>query len=388
MLQLLLFFKGNSYEITFASTAQESDFSMGLDALGILKKKIKLNDSGFDQFIQELNPNIVLFDRFFTEEQFGWRVAKQVPNALRILDTEDLHSLRAIRLEVQKNKKPFSIAAWKQSEITKREIASIYRCDLSFIISSYEMDLLLKEIKIDDRLLLFLPFMLEPIGKNDQLRWAPFENRKDFICIGNGKHTPNIDAFRWLKTEIWPLIRKQLPNVNLTIYGAYLPGSILQLHQPKEGFLVMGRAENAKAVVGQARVCLVPLRFGAGIKGKLVDAMLCGTPNVTTEIGIEGMHSNLPWSGKVGIDAKTLANHAVALYKNKEEWKKCQANGVTIINHLFDRNFLERLLLDRINDTINNLIAHRIANFIGAMLMHHTTASTKFMAKWIEAKNQ
>ncbi|MEB8345475.1 glycosyltransferase [Flavobacteriaceae bacterium KMM 6898] len=388
MLQLLLFFKGNNYQITFASTAQESEFSMDLEAIGILKKKIKLNDSGFDQFIQELDPDIVLFDRFLTEEQFGWRVAKQSPNALRILDTEDLHSLRSVRLEAQKNKKPFSMVVWKQAEMTKREIASIYRCDLSLIISSYEMDLLLKEIKIDEKLLLHLPFMLDPIEDNDQLRWLPFEERKDFICIGNGKHIPNIDAIRWLKTEIWPLVRKQLPSINLNIFGAYLPESILQLHQPKDGFLVMGRAANAKEVVGRARVSLAPLRFGAGIKGKLVDSMLCGTPNVTTEIGVEGMHSKLSWSGKVSNDAETFAKNAVSLYTNKEVWKKCQANGVTIINQLYNRNELEGLLERRINDTINTLIEHRTSNFIGSMLMHHTTASTKFMAKWIEAKNQ
>ncbi|MFT4830463.1 MAG: hypothetical protein ACI815_000097 [Psychroserpens sp.] len=388
MLQLLLFCKGNNYHITFASTAQESEFSMDLGAFGIMKVKIKLNDSGFDQFIQELDPNIVLFDRFLTEEQFGWRVAKHSPNALRVLDTEDLHSLRSVRLEAQKNKKPFSIAAWKQAEMTKREIASIYRCDLSLIISSYEMDLLLGEIKIDEKLLLHLPFMLDPIGESDQLRWLPFENRKDFICIGNGKHTPNIDAIRWLKTEIWPMVRKQLPIINLTIYGAYLPESILQLHLPKDGFLVMGRAANAKEVIGLARVSLAPLRFGAGIKGKLVDAMQCGTPNVTTEIGVEGMHSKLPWSGKISNDADTFAKNAIALYTNKEVWKKCQANGVTIINQLYNRNELEGLLEQRINDTINNLKEHRSSNFIGSMLMHHTAASTKFMAKWIEAKNQ
>ena len=94
---------------------------------------------------------------------------------------------------------------------------------------------------------------------------------------------PNIDAIRWLKNEIWPLVRKQLPTVNLRIYGAYLPESILQLHQPKEGFLVLGRADNAKEVLGEARVSLAPLRFGAGIKGKLVDSMICGTPSVTTD---------------------------------------------------------------------------------------------------------
>lgn len=388
MLQLLLFFKDNNYQITFASIAQASNYSLDLEVLGILTKNILLNDSGFDLFLQELNPEIVLFDRFLTEEQFGWRVAKNSPNALRILDTEDLHSLRSVRLEFQKNNITASIADWKQAKITKREIASIYRCDLSLIISSYEMDLLIKEIKIDEKLLLHLPFMLDSIEESDKMQWSPFEDRKDFICIGNGKHAPNIDAIRWLKNEIWPLVRKQLPTVNLRIYGAYLPESILQLHQPKEGFLVFGRAEKAKEVLGEARVSLAPLRFGAGIKGKLVDSMICGTPSVTTDVGIEGMRADLPWSGKVSNDAHTLAKNAIALYDNRELWTKCQNNGVTIINQLYDKRKLQGHLLKRINETINNLVEYRTTNFIGSMLMHHSMASTKYMAKWIESKNQ
>ena len=71
MLQLVHFFQGNSYQITFASTAQASEFSMDLEALGVFQKNILLNDSLFDLFLQELNPDIVLFDRFLTEEQFG-----------------------------------------------------------------------------------------------------------------------------------------------------------------------------------------------------------------------------------------------------------------------------------------------------------------------------
>ena len=388
MLQLLHFFKGNNYQITFASTAQASEFSMDLEALGVFKKNIQLNDSGFDLFLQELNPDIVLFDRFLTEEQFGWRVAKNTPNALRILDTEDLHSLRSVRLESQKNKITTSITDWKQADMTKREIASIYRCDFSLIISSYEMDLLLKEMKIDEKLLLQLPFMLSNIGESDKMQWMRFEDREDFVCIGNGKHAPNVDTIRWLKNEIWPLVRKQLPTVNLKIYGAYLPESILQLHQPKEGFLVLGRANDAKEVLGQARVSLAPLRFGAGIKGKLVDSMMSGTPSVTTDVGVEGMHADLPWSGKVSNDAESLAENAIALYTDKKLWTKCQRNGEAIINQLYDKNILEEKLLSRINETINSLEEHRAINFIGSMLMHHSMASTKYMAKWIEAKNQ
>ena len=124
-----------------------------------------------------------------------------------------------------------------------------------------------------------------------------FEERKDFIFVGNFLHEPNRDAVHYLKESVWPLIRAQLPDAGMCIYGAYPSQSVLQLHQPKERFFSLGRADDAQEVVAKARVMLAPLRFGAGMKGKLLEAMQCGTPSVTTAIGAESMYGDLPWNG-------------------------------------------------------------------------------------------
>ena len=142
MLQLIHYFLDNKYQITVASTAAESELSLNLNTLGVQKASIQLNHSSFDEFIMKLDPQIVLFDRFLTEEQFGWRVAEFAPNALRILDTEDLHSLRHTREKCFKKGNSFFTDSWLKNDITKREIASIYRSDITLIISSYEMYLL------------------------------------------------------------------------------------------------------------------------------------------------------------------------------------------------------------------------------------------------------
>ena len=125
MLQLIHFFLEQDYQITFASTAAESEFSFDLDSLGVRKKTILLNHSSFDVFLKDLDPGIVLFDRFMTEEQFGWRVVENAPNALRILDTEDLHSLRIARQLSFKKSIPFTEQFWLDQDQTKREMASI-----------------------------------------------------------------------------------------------------------------------------------------------------------------------------------------------------------------------------------------------------------------------
>ena len=388
MMQLIEFFQAQNHDITFASTATKSEYSIDLSAFNIKTENIVLNDSSFDDFIKKLNPQMVLFDRFLTEEQFGWRVAEFAPEALRILDTEDLHSLRQLREKLFKSKIEFTPTKWLQSDTTKREIASMYRCDFSLIISPYEMDLLLNEVKMDISLLLHLPFQLVKIDNTKISTWPNFNARKDFICIGNGKHAPNVDAIVWLKNEIWPMIRESLPKVNLHIYGAYLPAHIRQMHNSKDGFYVEGWAENVTEVMKQSRINLAPLRFGAGIKGKLINAMQCGTPSITTSIGAEGIHGELPWNGWITDDTESFANAAVALYNNATDWRQSQENGVAIINAFYDKATLDKRLSDKIQNLQNELTAHRETNFFGALLRHQTLNSSKYMAKWIEAKNK
>ncbi len=386
MMQLLEVFKKQGYAITVASAASKSDYSADIEALGFQTADIKMNDSSFDVFVKNLNPDVVLFDRFLTEEQFGWRVAENCPSALRILDTEDLHSLRHVREQCFKKDIPFTIEAWLADDKTKREIASIYRCDLSLIISSYELELLTDVLNIDKSLLLLLPFMVDEI--TTETSWKTFEERADFVFIGGGKHAPNIDAVKCLKTTIWPLIRKQLPEVKLHIYGAYLPQQIIEMHNPATGFLVHGRAEDVNEVMQSAKVSLAPLRFGAGIKGKLLSAMQNGTPSVTTTIGAEGMHGILDWNGYVENDHTAFVEAAFRLYTTELTWQNAQDQGKTLINTLYAKASLENLLVAQLEQLQKDLVTHRKQNFTGALLQHQTMTATKFMSKWIEEKNR
>lgn len=384
MMQLIELFKQQDWEITFASAAGESEFAVNLEEFEVEKAEIKLNDSSFDVFVKDLNPTIVLFDRFMTEEQFGWRVTEQCPNALRILDTEDLHCLRAGRHQALKENRAFSNEDLF-SDYAKREIASIYRCDLSLIISEFEIKLLKEVFQVDKELILYVPFMMEMAYESASVN---FEDRKGFITIGNFLHEPNWDAVLYLKNTIWPLIRQKLPEAELYVYGAYPSQKVHQLHKPAEGFFVKGRAEDAAEVMLHTKVCLAPLRFGAGLKGKLIEAMEYGTPSVTSSIGAEGMHGDLPWPGSVEDKPEEFVKAAVRLYTEKPDWLRAQKKGVQIINQRFLKEEIEKVLINRILEIKDHCSSHRLKNFTGAMLMHHFTASTKFMSKWIEEKNR
>ena len=384
MMQLIRLFLAQGWSVTFASAAVSSSHMADIEALGVQKAGIALNCSSFDDFVSTLMPDIVVFDRFMIEEQFGWRVQQQCPDALRVLDTEDLHCLRSARHQALKAGHAVT-AVELNSDTAMREVAAILRCDLSLIISSYEIRLLRDHYGVAHDLLWHLPFMLSPV---DEVDFAPYERREGFVSIGNFRHAPNWDAVLYLKNTIWPRIRMRQPDAQLSIYGAYPPPRAARLGDEGQGFLVKGWVDNARLAMSRARVCLAPLRFGAGLKGKLIDAMCSGTPNVTTTIGAEAMHAGLPWSGAIEDDPERFAQRAVELYQCAAQWRQAQRNGAAIINGIYAGPELGRSLIDKLEDTRAHLADRRLNNFTGAMLRHHTLQSTRYMAQWIEAKNR
>ena len=384
MMQLIALFQNQGFDISFASPAQDSNFMVNLADYDVDKVSIALNDSSFDSYIKELQPNLVVFDRFMIEEQFGWRVAEHCPNAVRILDTEDLHCLRLARQNAFKANRNFDISDLTKEDVAKREIASILRSDVALMVSEYEMEVLQSVFNIDPSLLYYLPLLVTTFDLNP----LPYIQRQHFVFIGNFLHEPNWNAVQYLKETIWPIIRKQFPTAVVEIYGAYPSQKVFQLHNEKEGFLIKGRAESAKEVISNARVILAPIRFGAGIKGKLLEAMEYGTPSVTTSIGAESMHADLNWNGSIEDDSQEFAAAAVQLYQDEIVWQHSQQNGFSIIK----QRYLTALFVDQFETTLtylqSNLEKHRNHNFIGQMLMHHTLQSTKYLSRWIEEKNR
>ncbi len=389
MLSLLRLFRQQGWQVVFATPAQKTEHMIDLAEEGIESLAIQLNHSSFDDFVATLNPDYVLFDRFMMEEQFGWRVEKACPDAMRILDTEDLQCLRSARQKILKENASLSDTLLSQhlmnSELAKREIAAILRCDLSLIISDYEISLLKDSFKVDSTLIHHLPFMLDL--NQHPIKEKCFSDRKHFVTIGNFRHAPNWDSVLYLQ-QVWPLIKKQIPEAELHIYGAYPPKKATQLNNPKTGFLVKGWAEDAFEVLGDARVCLAPLRFGAGIKGKLIDAMLMGTPSVTTSIGAEGMAGTDEWPGIIADSTDSIIQAAMTLYQSEEHWQQSTCSLPELLKQRYDKTVLSEQLMDIIKNIKTDLAQHRENNFTGAMLRHHSMKSTYFMSKWIEAKNR
>jgi glycosyltransferase involved in cell wall biosynthesis len=411
MMQLIAAMRAQDWQVTFASPAQLSEHMADLTQHDVLCQGIELNNASFDHYITDLNPDMVIFDRFMMEEQFGWRVEKFCPNALRVLNTEDLHSLRDARQSAIKKdhvvdiSQPAEIAQYLHSDLAIREIAAIFRSDLTLMISPVEVALLIEHFQVPKQQLLYLPFMLSPLNEDDIKQLPSFEERAHFISIGNFRHAPNWDVVLQLKQHIWPLIRKQLPKAEMHIYGAYPPPKATQLHNTKQGFHIKGWAEDAKTVIKNARILLAPIRFGAGIKGKFSDAMACGTPSITTSIGAEGMinlestqlqtpEESPNWNGKIIplenmiAEPSSFADAAVKAYQDASAYQQYQKNGFEILEQQYDSNYWQGQFISRLISQHESLIPLRQNNFFGLMLRHHSMKSTQYMAQWIEAKNK
>ena len=387
MLQLLHFFLAENYNITFATTATQSQHAFDLKTLGIETTKIELNNTSFDNFLKKIQPEIVLFDRFMIEEQYGWRVDVICPEAIKILDTEDLHFLRNARKKALRTKTDLN-KLMLNSDVAKREIASIYRCDLSLIISKIEMDLLTSIFKVPAEVIEYLPYLLDTEEIEKVAHSPSFQERQDFMFIGNFLHEPNWQTTLHLKQKIWPEIKQKLPEAKLHIYGAYASDKVYQLQNKKEGFVVHGRADTVDEVMQNHRILLAPIQFGAGLKGKMVDAMQNGLVSVTTPIGAEGISEDHRWNGFICTSDDEIIDKAIQIYHDEEEWISRQKLGKAILKAKFSALNFTAAFQEKLIALKKNLTEHRSKNFIGNMLKFHNNRSTYFMSKFIEEKEK
>lgn len=362
-------------------------------------------------FLDEQNHiHTVIFDRFFAEEAYSFQFYHHSPKTLRVLDMQDMHSLRYHRQNmVQDLDKVDSFVGLdclvdgrilksipsidnrqsKQS-LLLRELAAIHRSDLVMVCSNAEMSMLTDVFHIHQEKLVLSPFFV-PQRQVDTKEISPkFEERRDFVFLGGFKHFPNIDQVKVLKNVIWKRIRSFLPDANLHIFGAYAPSHIHQMNDKSNGFLVHGYVENLD-ILRKYRVMLAPVRYGAGLKGKIVDSWIHGCPVVTTSIGGEGMMEDIEdnqsgWGGLVGDDNFQFVQNAVHLYSDPLVWNDCHENGFTMLHKLFDqkRNFEK---LDNAISYSNDLKdIRRRKDYTSALLWDQNARSTEYFSKWIELK--
>ena len=220
----------------------------------------------------------------------------------------DLHFLREEREYKIKGDEKYLESSQKWQEA---EMELIHQCDVSYFFSDVEKEEILKidaKASVD-----VVPLYIYEQFKVNNI---PSSKREDVMFVGGFAHSPNVDATLWFVQEIWPDILKALPSAKFYIIGSKAPDEILAL--ASESIVVTGYIddETLDAYYDKCKVVVAPLRYGAGIKGKIVDALYNGMPLVTTSIGAEGLQNSAS-SMLISDDPETFAKHVIELYTNE-----------------------------------------------------------------------
>lgn len=394
------------WQVSFCSAAEKTERTHNLTNMGIQTFGVKLNCASFNRLLLDINPDVVIFDRYLSFEQFAWRVKESCPNAMLVLDAEDLHFLREARHNLLKqNVKTGLQNEFMQSDdilnahnlpllyndITLRELACVYQSDFTMVLSTVEKELLQNHFNVPSNQVCHVPFMLPADQTAIRPNNVAFAKTQDFVFIGNFRHAPNYHATKILREQCWPKIQTMLkaryPDISCHVYGAYMSPKAKQLENKKMGFLLHGYALNQFEVISKARVMLAPIAFGAGVKGKLLDAMQCSTPSVTTPMGCEGI-STLPWPGSVANSVDSFVAAAVDLYTNQNKWESANIQAQEILQKDYNPILTSKTFSKNLSEKYSNFVDDRKTNFSQKLMSHHQFQTSKYMSQWIEAKNK
>lgn len=230
-----------------------------------------------------------------------------------IYDTVDLHYLRFAREEQLNNQ-----VLKRSQDIKTKELDFIHRAAITYVVSEAELTLL-KDLNLKNI------HILSNIHIPVQEHGLSFKERKDLLFIGGFHHQPNIDAVQWLKNEIMPLVWQNDKTITVHIIGSSPTDEIKAMHQ--DNFMIHGFVENVIPYFQSSKLFVCPLRYGAGVKGKIGQALEYNLPVVTTAVGSEGMgmqHGIHCWQAD---DAQSFADAILHLYNNESDWNQVHAHA-------------------------------------------------------------
>lgn len=269
----------------------------------------------------------VMLCRHTVAGQYAALVRKHAPKARLLFDTVDLHFLRERRAAELSG----SASMARQAQASRKsELALIEQCDVTFVVSPHEQALLAAELpqaKVE---------LLSNIHEVHGCR-QPYAVRRDFVFIGGFGHPPNADAVRWIATEILPALRLQLPEACVHVLGDVPDAVRAEFDQP--GLKLHGRVADLAPWLDGALASLAPLRFGAGVKGKINMAMSYGLPVIATPLAVEGMHLQPDHDVLLAETAQAFAHAALRLQQDAELWQSLSTASVDNVK----RHFSSRL---------------------------------------------
>lgn len=318
MLNLLRILRDDGHHVTFVADNLDGDpkyaatlTSIGVEVLhgkfaGSVRKVLRDRGDSLDT---------IIFCRHYIAIQYVSTVRSLAPNATIVFDTVDLHFVR----EEREAKVLGNTAMVRSAALTRaKEISIIEKCDVTIVVSDFERNLLAR----------LVPTARVDVVSNISMPAtyvAPASERIGILFIGGFRHAPNVDAIKWYVTEVLPLVKQLLPGVVTTVVGSNMPDEIAALAQ--DGLRILGYVEDTQPLLRAARVSIAPLRYGAGIKGKINEAMNHGIPVVATQCAVEGMQLVNGRDVLVADVARDFAQAIARLHEDSELWHTLSTAG-------------------------------------------------------------
>ena len=405
VVQWIQFLLDQGHQLTVISSAGEkSEFDWGFlnpvehpwrQRVSFLH--LPLNRSENAQILKDLNPQFVLFDRFILEEQYGHWIYEHCPHAVVWLETQDLHFLRKFREthHGNLNSQTLRLEAGVAYTTALRELAAIRRVDRTFVVSSYEQQLLVEQFGVSVDEVHWLPFTYDPPLQPSRFASAreQYLNSVGFCWIGNFRHPPNPDGLFWFLKEGWPNVRKVLPNVRLSIFGAYPSAEVMALHSPNAGIEVRGSAESLDQVFRPKdreppRVNLAPLRFGAGIKGKILEGFRFGVPAVSTSIGWEGLFPDSFRSPRAAETIEDFVSAAIDLHEKFDQWIVAQQQGFDLLEKVHSYTVQKESWARLLHHDFGLKQEMKLPRWWSDVARRESIKGSRYFSKWIELKER
>jgi len=279
----------------------------------------------------------VLVSRHYIACSYIDLVRRHAPKARFIFDTVDLHYLREQRAAELAGRSDLAKTA---EQTRKLELDVIQRSDVSLVVSPVEAALL--AIDAPAARVEILSNVHEVLGCR-----KGFAERSDLMFIGGYQHPPNVDAAVWFVGEVWPLIRAAAPELKFHLIGSKANEQVKALGAEK-GVVFHGHVENIEPFLDGCRLAVAPLRYGAGVKGKVNMSMSYGQPVVATPAAVEGMHLRADEDVLVASTPREFADAVLRLYADEALWQTLSANGLHNVREHFGfdaaRAVIRRLL--------------------------------------------
>ncbi len=284
--------------------------------------------------------NAVMLCRLPVADQYLTLARQLAPQARVVFDTVDLHYIREQRAAALTSNPALARHA-KRSR--RRELAMVARADVTLVVSADERDILANEAA-RSRVEL-VSNIHDVVGRAE-----PFASRSGLLFVGGFGHPPNEDAVRWFAAHVLPLVRALDPSIILHVVGDI--DDLTRRAIERDGMIVHGRVEDLAPLLAQARISVAPLRFGAGVKGKVNQAMSHGLPVVVTTLAAEGMYLHDGVDALIEDDATAMAEAIDRIYHDEALWVRLSDAGLDNVRRHFSTDCAREALRRALDEPI------------------------------------